>query len=152
MKNFLTNEEGFYGNFGGSYIPEMLRHNVHELREIYYDTIMSDSFQQEFRDLLKNYAGRPSPLFHAKRLSDYYKARVYFKREDLNHTGSHKINNTLGQILLARHMGKNRIIAETGAGQHGVATATVAALMGLECLVYMGELDMNRQEPNVKRM
>ena len=152
MKSFLTNEKGFYGNFGGSYIPEMLRHNIDELREIYYDTISSESFQNEFRSLLKNYAGRPSPLFYARRLSDHYKARIYLKREDLNHTGSHKVNNTLGQILLARFMGKTRIIAETGAGQHGVATATVAALMGLECIVYMGELDMNRQEPNVKRM
>lgn len=152
MKSFLTNEEGFYGNFGGSYIPEMLRHNIDELKKIYYDTISSESFQHEFRSLLKNYAGRPSPLFYAKRLSEHYKARIYLKREDLNHTGSHKVNNTLGQILLARFMGKTRIIAETGAGQHGVATATVAALMGLECIVYMGELDMNRQEPNVKRM
>ncbi len=152
MKSFLTNEKGFYGNFGGSYIPEMLRHNIDELKEIYYDTISSESFQNEFRSLLKNYAGRPSPLFYASRLSDHYKARIYLKREDLNHTGSHKVNNTLGQILLARFMGKTRIIAETGAGQHGVATATVAALMGLGCIVYMGELDMNRQEPNVKRM
>ncbi len=152
MNSFLTDEEGFYGNFGGSYIPEMLRHNVDELRKMYHKTIKSNSFQKEFRSLLKDYAGRPSPLFYAKRLSEHYNAEIYLKREDLNHTGSHKINNTLGQILLARYMGKRRIIAETGAGQHGVATATVAALMGLECIVYMGELDMSRQEPNVKRM
>lgn len=152
MKSFLTNEEGFFGNYGGSYIPEMLKHNVEELKSFYYDTIISSAFQKEFRHLLKNYAGRPSPLFYASRLSEHYNTKVYLKREDLNHTGSHKLNNTLGQILLARHMGKSRIIAETGAGQHGVATATVAALMGLECIVYMGELDMKRQEPNVKRM
>ena len=152
MRSFISDEAGFYGEFGGSYIPEMLRQNVDELQNIYYETITSKAFQQEFRELLKNYAGRPSPLFHAKRLSEYHKARIFLKREDLNHTGSHKINNTIGQILLARHMGKKRIIAETGAGQHGVATATVAALMGLECLVYMGQLDMQRQEPNVKRM
>ncbi|MGC9344366.1 MAG: tryptophan synthase subunit beta [Bacteroidales bacterium] len=152
MNSFLASEDGYYGEFGGSYIPEMLRHNIEELRRIYFKTINSESFQKEFRELLMNYAGRPSPLFHAKRLSDHYGAQVYLKREDLNHTGSHKVNNTLGQILLARYMGKKRIIAETGAGQHGVATATVAALMGLECIVYMGELDMNRQEPNVKRM
>ena len=152
MRAFLANERGYYGRYGGSFIPEMLRHNVEELRKIYYDAITSDAFRKEFLDLLKNYAGRPSPLFHAKRLSEYYDSNIYLKREDLNHTGSHKINNTIGQILLARHMGKKRIIAETGAGQHGVATATVCALSGLECLVYMGELDMQRQEPNVKRM
>ena len=152
MRSFIADEKGFYGEFGGSYIPEMLRHNVEELRGIYYSTILSAGFQKEFRELLKNYAGRPSPLFHAKRLSGHYKTNIFLKREDLNHTGSHKINNTVGQILLARHMGKRRIIAETGAGQHGVATATVAALMGLECIVYMGQLDMQRQEPNVRRM
>lgn len=152
MNSFLASEDGYFGDFGGSFIPEMLRHNIEELRSIYYKTINSDSFQKEFRDLLLNYAGRPSPLFHAKSLSAHYGASVFLKREDLNHTGSHKVNNTLGQILLARYMGKKRIIAETGAGQHGVATATVSALMGLECIVYMGELDMNRQEPNVRRM
>lgn len=152
MNSFLASEDGYFGEYGGSYIPEMLRHNIEELRKIYFKIINSESFQKEFRELLMNYAGRPSPLFHAKRLSDHYGTKVYLKREDLNHTGSHKVNNTLGQILLARHMGKTRIIAETGAGQHGVATATVAALMGLECVVYMGELDMSRQEPNVKRM
>lgn len=152
MSSFLASESGYFGEFGGSYIPEMLRHNVEELRKIYYQTISSDSFQKEFRDLLADYAGRPSPLFHTLRLSEHFKANIYLKREDLNHTGSHKVNNTIGQILLARYMGKNRIIAETGAGQHGVATATVAALMGMECIVYMGELDINRQEPNVRRM
>ena len=152
MKSFISNERGYYGNFGGSYIPEMLRHNVEALKDIYYDIITSEEFDRKFRYLLKNYAGRPSPLFYAERLSSHYDSRIYLKREDLNHTGSHKINNTIGQILLANHLGKRRIIAETGAGQHGVATATVCALMGLECIVYMGELDISRQEPNVKRM
>lgn len=152
MKNFISDNKGFYGEYGGAYIPEMLRHNVKELGDIYYDLINSDEFQKEYRDLLKNYAGRPSPLYFAPRLSNYYKTNIYLKREDLNHTGSHKINNTLGQILLAKYMCKKRIIAETGAGQHGVATATVCALSGLECIVYMGEVDMERQQPNVKRM
>lgn len=152
MGTFIADEKGFYGEFGGAYIPEMLQHNINELKAMYYDTIMSEKFQEEFTDLLENYAGRPSPLYYARNLSKHYGAQVYLKREDLNHTGSHKINNTLGQILLARHMGKKRIIAETGAGQHGVATATVAALMGLECVVYMGQMDVQRQEPNVKRM
>ncbi len=149
---FLVNEKGYYGKFGGAFIPEMLRHNVQSLREVYHTIIESSEFQREFTGLLKNYAGRPSPLYFAGRLSEKYKAKIYLKREDLNHTGSHKINNTIGQILLARKMDKTRIIAETGAGQHGVATATVCALMGLECVVYMGETDMIRQEPNVKRM
>ena len=152
MKSFISNEKGYYGNFGGSYIPEMLRHNVEGLKDIYYDIITSEEFDSTFRYLLKNYVGRPSPLFYAERLSSHYGSQIYLKREDLNHTGSHKINNTIGQILLAKHLGKKRIIAETGAGQHGVATATVCALMGLECVVYMGELDIGRQEPNVKRM
>jgi len=151
-KTYLADENGYYGEYGGSYIPEMLRYNVEELRKIYYGIIESEKFQKEFQHLLRDYAGRPSPLYYAGRLSEYYQTRIYLKREDLNHTGSHKINNTIGQILLARHMGKSRIIAETGAGQHGVATATVCALMGMECIVYMGELDMQRQEPNVKRM
>jgi tryptophan synthase beta chain len=149
---FMVNEKGYYGEFGGAFIPEMLRYNVESLRAVYHTFIESPDFQAEFFDLLKNYAGRPSPLFFASRLSKKYRAKIYLKREDLNHTGSHKINNTIGQILLARKMGKKRIIAETGAGQHGVATATVCALMGLECVVYMGETDMIRQEPNVKRM
>jgi tryptophan synthase beta chain len=149
---FLASEDGYYGEFGGSYIPEMLRHNVEELRQNYYHYINDTDFQNEFIYLLKNYAGRPSPLFFAGRLSEYYQTKIYLKREDLNHTGSHKINNTIGQILLAERMGKKRIIAETGAGQHGVATATVCALKGLECIVYMGETDIQRQMPNVKRM
>ena len=152
MKSFISDEEGYYGEFGGAYIPEMLRYNVDELAKIYFDLINSEEFNKEFLHLLRNYAGRPSPLFFAQRLSEFYKTRIYLKREDLNHTGSHKINNTIGQILLARHMGKKRIIAETGAGQHGVATATVCALMGLECVVYMGSVDIERQAPNVKRM
>jgi len=151
-QTFISNENGYYGDFGGAFIPEMLRENVESLRKVYFDIIESDSFKKEFHSLLKNYAGRPSPLFFANRLSAKYGAKIYLKREDLNHTGSHKINNTLGQILLARHMGKRRIIAETGAGQHGVATATVCALMDMECIVYMGETDIERQEPNVKRM
>jgi len=149
---FISNEKGYYGDFGGAFIPEMLRENVEALRKAYFGIIESEAFKKEFRSLLTNYAGRPSPLFFAKRLSEKYCAKIYLKREDLNHTGSHKINNTLGRILLARHMGKRRIIAETGAGQHGVATATVCALMNMECVVYMGETDIERQEPNVKRM
>jgi tryptophan synthase beta chain len=151
-KTFIAGENGYFGEFGGAYIPEMLRQNVESLRSAYYGIIESEEFKKEFRDLLCDYAGRPSPLFYASRLSNKYGAKIYLKREDLNHTGSHKINNTIGQILLAKKMGKTRIIAETGAGQHGVATATVCALMGLECVVYMGETDMLRQEPNVKRM
>lgn len=151
-KTFISDDKGYYGQYGGAFIPEMLRQNVEELKAVYFDIIESDEFQNEFNMLLTDYAGRPSPLFFAKRLSDKYDARIYLKREDLNHTGSHKINNTIGQILLAKKMGKTRIIAETGAGQHGVATATVCALMGLECVVYMGETDIARQEPNVKRM
>lgn len=149
---YEVNEKGFYGNFGGAYIPEMLYNNVEELRLKYLEIMNSDEFQQEFNELLKDYAGRPTPLFHAKRLSAYYNTNIYLKREDLCHTGAHKINNTIGQILLANRLGKKRIIAETGAGQHGVATATVCALMGLECIVYMGKIDMERQQPNVQRM
>lgn len=151
-KTFLADENGYYGEFGGAFIPEMLRHNVESLRAVYFEIIESAEFRKEFNMLLADYAGRPSPLFFARRLSEKYGTKVYLKREDLNHTGSHKINNTIGQILLAKKMGKSRIIAETGAGQHGVATATVCALMGLECVVYMGETDIARQEPNVKRM
>lgn len=152
MRTFIADGSGYYGQYGGAFIPEMLRYNVDELGKIYYELINSEKFTAEFNDLLKNYAGRPSPLFHAKNLSELYGTNIFLKREDLNHTGSHKINNTLGQILLARHMGKRRIIAETGAGQHGVATATVCALMGMECVVYMGSVDIDRQAPNVKRM
>lgn len=150
--NYHVNEKGYYGNFGGAYIPEMLYPNVEELRVKYLQIINEDAFQKEWRALLKDYVGRPSPLYYAQRLSEHYQTNVYLKREDLNHTGAHKVNNTLGQILLAKRLGKTRIIAETGAGQHGVATATVCALMGLQCIVYMGEVDIERQAPNVARM
>jgi tryptophan synthase beta chain len=149
---YSVDHKGFYGEFGGAFIPEMMYPNIEELRENYIKILEDRSFQTEFHYLLKNYAGRPSPLYFAKRLSVYHGTRVYLKREDLNHTGAHKINNTIGQILIAKRLGKTRIIAETGAGQHGVATATVCALMGLKCLVYMGKLDIERQEPNVLRM
>jgi tryptophan synthase beta chain len=149
---YLANAEGFYGEFGGAYIPEMLQPNIDNLMAVYQDVITSGKFQLEFRALLKDYVGRPSPLYFAPALSRLYNTRIYLKREDLNHTGSHKVNNTIGQILLAKHLGKKRIIAETGAGQHGVATATVCALMGLQCIVYMGETDIKRQAPNVARM
>jgi tryptophan synthase beta chain len=149
---YFVNEKGYYGDFGGAYIPEMLYPNVEELRQNYLSIINEESFQQEFKSLLKDYVGRPSPLYLAKRLSEKYGANIFLKREDLNHTGAHKINNTIGQILLAERLGKKRIIAETGAGQHGVATATVCALRGLECVVYMGEVDIKRQAPNVARM
>ena len=147
-----VSKNGYYGEFGGAFIPEMLHANVRELREKYLDILGSETFRKEFRALLRDYAGRPSPLFHARRLSERYNARIFLKREDLNHTGSHKINNTIGQILMARLLGKTRIIAETGAGQHGVATATVCALTGMECIVYMGDLDVERQQPNVLKM
>ena len=145
-------EHGYYGNFGGAYIPEMLHRNVEELQSRYLEIINDKNFQNEFRGLLKDYAGRPTPLYFATRLSKKYQAKIYLKREDLCHTGAHKINNTIGQILLAERLGKKRIIAETGAGQHGVATATVCALKGVECIVYMGEKDIARQAPNVARM
>lgn len=150
--HYGVSESGYYGDFGGAFIPEMLYPNVEHLRSVYLDIIGESSFQAEFANLLKDYVGRPTPLYYAQRLSDFYKTRIYLKREDLNHTGAHKINNTLGQILLAKRLGKKRIIAETGAGQHGVATATVCALMGLECVVYMGAVDIERQKPNVERM
>ncbi len=146
------NEQGYYGRFGGAYIPEMLHRNVEELKARYLDIMYEPSFQKEFQLLLKDYVGRPTPLFLAERLSKEYQTNIYLKREDLCHTGAHKINNTIGQILLARKLGKTRIIAETGAGQHGVATATVCALKGMECIVYMGEKDIERQAPNVARM
>ncbi|TMI91647.1 MAG: pyridoxal-phosphate dependent enzyme, partial [Bacteroidetes bacterium] len=146
------NEFGYYGKFGGAYIPEMLHRNVEELKSRYLEIIYDSSFQKEFHELLRDYAGRPTPLYHAKRLSDKYGTTIFLKREDLCHTGAHKINNTIGQILLALRLGKKRIIAETGAGQHGVATATVCALKGVECIVYMGEKDIERQAPNVARM
>ena len=143
---------GFYGHFGGSYIPEMLYPNVEELRQNYMEILSDKSFQDSFYKLLKDYVGRPTPLYLAERLSERIGTKIYLKREDLSHTGAHKINNTIGQILLAKRLGKTRIIAETGAGQHGVATATVCALMGMECTVYMGSLDISRQRPNVERM
>lgn len=147
-----VDERGYYGNFGGAYIPEMLYPNVEELRDN-YEAITSDpDFKKQFDQLLKDYVGRPTPLYLAERLSEHYGAKIYLKREDLCHTGAHKVNNTIGQILLAQRLGKQKIIAETGAGQHGVATATVCALMGIECIVYMGEVDMARQRPNVERM
>ena len=149
---FAVNERGYYGNFGGAWIPEMLYPNVEELRQNYIDIIYAEEFQKEFNDLLKNYVGRPTPLYFANRLSEKYQTNIYLKREDLCHTGAHKVNNTIGQILLAKRLGKNKIVAETGAGQHGVATATVCALMGIECIVYMGEVDIDRQAPNVARM
>jgi tryptophan synthase beta chain len=149
---YNINEKGFYGDFGGAFIPEMLYPNVEALREQYLAISAEPSFQDEFKALLKDYVGRPTSLYYAKRLSDQFGAKIYLKREDLCHTGAHKINNTIGQILLAKRLGKTRIIAETGAGQHGVATATVCALMGLQCIVYMGEVDIERQAPNVARM
>jgi tryptophan synthase beta chain len=149
---YNVDENGYYGEFGGAFIPEMMYPNVKELKENYLRILSDPDFDTEFRSLLKNYVGRPSPLFFAARLSDFYDTKIYLKREDLNHTGAHKINNTVGQILIAKRLGKTRIIAETGAGQHGVATATVCALMGLKCIVYMGEVDIARQEPNVLRM
>ena len=150
--NYNINENGYYGEFGGAYIPEMLYPNVEELRLNYLEIMSDPNFQNEFQSLLKDYVGRPSPLYFAKRLSDKYNSKIYLKREDLNHTGAHKVNNTIGQILMAQRLGKKRIIAETGAGQHGVATATVCALMGMDCVVYMGEIDIARQAPNVARM
>lgn len=152
MKNFNVNNDGYYGRFGGAYVPEILYANVENLRTAYLREMEDPLFQQEFRSLLRDYVGRPSPLYFAARLSERYGANIYLKREDLNHTGAHKINNTIGQILLARRMGKNRIIAETGAGQHGVATATVCALMNMKCIVYMGATDVARQQPNVEKM
>ncbi len=145
-------KNGYYGEFGGAFVPEMLYPNVAELQEKYLDIINSNEFQEEFRDLLKDYVGRSTPLYFAQNLSEIYQTQIYLKREDLNHTGAHKINNALGQVLLAKKLGKKRIIAETGAGQHGVATATACALMNLECIVYMGEIDIARQAPNVARM
>lgn len=155
MKNLsyqAPDEQGYYGEFGGAYIPEMLHRNIEELRTRYLEITQDAVFQKQFRELLHDYAGRPTPLYHASRLSEKYSTTIYLKREDLCHTGAHKINNTIGQILLAERLGKKRIIAETGAGQHGVATATVCALKGFECIVFMGEKDIERQAPNVARM
>ncbi len=150
--NYQADKKGFYGNFGGAYIPEMLVPNVEELKARYLEILSEESFQEEVDQLLADYVGRPTPLYLAKRLSEKYNTTIYLKREDLCHTGAHKINNTIGQIILAKRLGKTRIIAETGAGQHGVATATVCALMGMECIVYMGAIDIERQKPNVERM
>ncbi len=150
--NYHVDERGYYGPFGGAFVPELLWPNVEELRTTYLDFIASAGFQRDFQQLLRDYVGRPTPLYFAERISERYGCQIYLKREDLCHTGAHKINNTVGQILLAQHLGKRRIIAETGAGQHGVATATVCALKGLECIVYMGEVDIERQAPNVARM
>ena len=152
MKSFLVDQDGYYGEFGGAYVPEILHKCVEELTNKYLEVIESEDFKKEFDQLLRDYVGRPSPLYLAKRLSEKYGCKLYLKREDLNHTGAHKINNTIGQILLARRMGKKRIIAETGAGQHGVATATVCALMDMECIVYMGKTDVERQHINVEKM
>ena len=150
--DYQIDNRGFYGKFGGAYIPEILHKCVHDLQEAYIPIIESDDFKREYRDLLRDYVGRPSPLYFARRLSEKYQCRIFLKREDLNHTGAHKINNTVGQILMAKKMGKTRIIAETGAGQHGVATATVCALMDMKCEVFMGKTDVERQHTNVERM
>ena len=150
--NFEPDKNGFYGEFGGAFVPEMLYPNVKELQESYMEIIQNHDFQEEFNALLKDYVGRPTPLYYSKNLSEDYGARIFLKREDLNHTGAHKINNTIGQILLAKRLGKKRVIAETGAGQHGVATATACALVGIDCTIYMGEIDIARQAPNVQRM
>lgn len=150
--NYTVDEKGYYGEFGGAWIPEMMYANIHELKLRYLDIMQERSFRDEFDLLMKDYVGRPSPLYYAGRLSERYQTHIWLKREDLNHTGSHKLNNTIGQILLAQRLGKTRIIAETGAGQHGLATATVCALKGLNCVVYMGALDVKRQEPNVRKM
>ena len=152
MQKYTVDKRGYYGEFGGAYIPEILHKCVTELEKAYLEIIESEKFQYDFNQLLHDYVGRPSPLYHSKQLSERYGAKIYLKREDLNHTGAHKINNTIGQILIAREMGKTRIIAETGAGQHGVATATVCALMQMTCTVYMGETDVKRQQVNVKKM
>lgn len=152
MKSYNIDQNGFYGEFGGSFIPESLNHAIESLRNEYLTILESEEFQKEFHELLRDYVGRPSPLYLAKRLSEKYGCKIYLKREDLNHTGAHKINNAIGQILLARKMGKKRIIAETGAGQHGVATATACALMNMPCRVYMGAVDIERQHVNVEKM
>jgi tryptophan synthase beta chain len=152
QNKYSVSDNGYYGSFGGAYIPEILFNNIEELKNSYLKIMQSEKFQTEFTDLLQNYVGRPTPLYFSKNLSEQFKTKIFLKREDLNHTGAHKINNAIGQILLAKELGKKRIIAETGAGQHGVATATVCALMGVECIIYMGETDIARQSPNVARM
>ena len=150
--NLPPDDNGFYGEFGGVFVPDILKDNINALKEAYLKYIEDPDFQEEFDQLMRDYVGRPTPLYYAKRLSEKYGTNIYLKREDLNHTGAHKINNAIGQVLLAKRMGKRRVIAETGAGQHGVATATVCALMGMECTVYMGKVDVDRQRPNVERM
>ncbi len=152
MTTFKPDSNGFYGEFGGAFIPEMLYPNILELQKYYVEIIESAAFQKKFRDILKDYVGRPTALYYSKYLSNRYQSNIYLKREDLCHTGAHKINNTIGQILLAQQLGKKKIIAETGAGQHGVATATACALMNMPCSIYMGEVDMLRQQPNVEKM
>ncbi|MDR2562754.1 MAG: tryptophan synthase subunit beta [Prevotellaceae bacterium] len=152
MDTYHVDENGYYGIFGGAYIPEILYSNVENLKNVYLQILSESSFQKELDDLLRDYVGRPSPLYFARRLSERYNCRIYLKREDLNHTGSHKINNAIGQILMARRMGKTRIIAETGAGQHGVAVATVCALMNMHCVIYMGATDVQRQALNVRKI
>ena len=152
MKNYQVNNEGYYGEYGGAYIPDSLKPCVEELKSKYLEILNSDSFKQEFAQLLRDYVGRPSPLYLAKNMSEKYGCRIYLKREDLNHTGAHKINNAIGQVLLAKKMGKKRIIAETGAGQHGVATATVCTLFKMKCTVFMGKEDIRRQKVNVEKM
>lgn len=152
MKSYSINSQGFFGRYGGAYVPEILYKCVHDLQEAYLPIIESEEFKQEYHALLRDYVGRPSPLYEAKRMSEHYGCHIYLKREDLNHTGAHKINNTIGQILMAKKMGKSRIIAETGAGQHGVATATVCALMNMKCEIFMGKTDVERQHTNVERM
>lgn len=151
-KNYLIDDKGFFGKYGGAYVPEILYKCVHDLQDAYLPIIESEDFQREYHSLLKDYVGRPSPLYYARRMSERYGCRFFLKREDLNHTGAHKINNTIGQILMAKRMGKTRIIAETGAGQHGVATATVCALMNMQCEIFMGKTDVERQHTNVERM
>ena len=152
MKKYQVNQEGYYGEFGGAYIPEVLKPRIDELRNTYLQVLEDESFQRKFHQLLRDYVGRPSPLYLAHRLSEKYGCKIYLKREDLNHTGAHKINNAIGQALLAKRMGKKHIIAETGAGQHGVATATVCALMDMKCTIFMGKTDMERQRVNVEKM
>ncbi len=152
MKKLKPDKQGYYGEFGGAFVPEMLYPNLYELQEQYESILQNSSFQEEFKSLLRDYAGRPTPLFFSKNLSKHFNAQIYLKREDLNHTGAHKINNAIGQVLLAKRLNKKRIIAETGAGQHGVATATACALLNLDCTIFMGEVDIDRQKPNVERM
>lgn len=152
MQNYSVDKSGFYGEFGGAFVPEILHRCVTDLQDAYLEILESDSFRQEYVKLLRDYVGRPSPLYLSRQLSERYGCKIYLKREDLNHTGAHKINNSIGQILIAKRMGKKRIIAETGAGQHGVATATVCALMQMECVVYMGKTDVERQAVNVRKM